>query len=103
MPPFRVALTGDYLGVDGQPAYGGIGLDRLSAAGVPYHFLTDQAPPPGDADYWRRFYSLHVRPEHIRDVDGLIVLRPWIKRETFAEGAARLVVMGRSGAGYDKI
>ena len=43
------------------------------------------------------------RPEHIRGIDGLVVLRPWVKRSTFAEGAADLVVIGRSGAGYDKI
>jgi phosphoglycerate dehydrogenase-like enzyme len=31
------------------------------------------------------------------------VLRPWVKRSTFASGAGELVVIGRSGAGYDKI
>ena len=31
------------------------------------------------------------------------MLRPWIKRSVFAQGAENLVVIGRSGAGYDKI
>jgi phosphoglycerate dehydrogenase-like enzyme len=31
------------------------------------------------------------------------VLRPWIRAEAFAEGAEDLVVIGRCGAGYDKI
>src|SRR5262249_28717835 len=68
-----------------------------------YHFIREQAPRPDDPGYWQRFYSLEVKPEHIADVDGLVVLRPWVKRGTFARGAGDLVVIGRSGAGYDKI
>ncbi len=67
------------------------------------HFVTDLAPKPGDATYWSRLYSLEVTPDHIRDVDGLVVLRPRVKRSAFAAGAESLVVIGRSGAGYDKI
>jgi phosphoglycerate dehydrogenase-like enzyme len=104
VPAFRVALTGDFLGEDGAPAYGDAGLDALRAAPfVRCHFLTDQAPRPGDRAYWERFYSLAVRPEHIAGIDGLVVLRPWVTRDTFARGAGDLVVIGRSGAGYDKI
>jgi phosphoglycerate dehydrogenase-like enzyme len=101
---FRVALTGDFLDAAGAPAYGDCGLPLLQD--VPYivhHFLADLAPAPGDSTYWDRLYSLHVTPEQIADVDGLIVLRPWVKREAFAHGAENLVVIGRSGAGYDKI
>ena len=36
-------------------------------------------------------------------MNGLVVLRPHVSRATFAEGAEDLVVIGRSGAGYDKI
>jgi phosphoglycerate dehydrogenase-like enzyme len=97
-------LTGDFLDDAGRPAYGDSGLSLLAAQPhVRYHFLTDQAPRPNDPSYWHRFYSLEVRPEHVRDIDGLIVLRPWVKRSTFAAGATDLVVIGRSGAGYDKI
>lgn len=104
MPTFRIAMTGDYLDATGAVAYGDVGLDLLG--GCPFvrrHFVTDLAPRLGDAAYWSRLYSLEVAPTHIVDVDGLILLRPWIKRSTFADGAADLTVIGRSGAGYDKI
>lgn len=101
---FRVALTGDFLDEDGRSAYGDVGLGLLgSCPYLRHHFLHDQAPRPGDPTYWQRFYSLTVTPEHIAGVDGLIVLRPWVKPSTFARGAGDLVVIGRSGAGYDKI
>lgn len=104
MSTFRIALTGDFLNDAGAPAYGDLGLPLLDECpAIHYHFLRDQAPRSGEADYWRRFYSLEVRPDHIADLEGLIVLRPWVTRETFAQGAASLVVIGRSGAGYDKI
>jgi phosphoglycerate dehydrogenase-like enzyme len=104
MRTFRVALTGDFLNEKGASAYGDIGLSLLD--GVPYvhyHFLTDLAPDPNDPTYWHRLYSLEITPDHIADVDGLIVLRPWVKRSAFANGAENLLVIGRSGAGYDKI
>lgn len=104
MRVFRVAYTGDFLNEQGVYAYGEGGFGLF--AGVPYiswRFLADQAPRAGDASYWQRFYSLEVKPEHLVDVDGLAVLRPAVTRETFAEGASDLLVIGRSGAGYDKI
>jgi phosphoglycerate dehydrogenase-like enzyme len=101
---FRIAFTGDFLGPDGKSAYGDIGMALLDAAPhVHYRFLTDQAPRDGDADYYKRFYSLEVTADHVIDLDGLIVLRPWVKRRVFANGAGDLVVIGRSGAGYDKV
>lgn len=104
MHNFRIALTGDYLNEHGEPASGEIGLSLI--ADVPYiqhHFITDLAPKPNDPGYWSRFYSLEVTPDHIKDVDALIVLRPWVKPSTFVDGAATLTVIGRAGAGYDKI
>jgi phosphoglycerate dehydrogenase-like enzyme len=104
VPLFRVALTGDFLDESGAVAYGDIGLGRLDAqAHVRWHFLHDLAPSKDDPSYWSRLYSLEVKPEHIQEIDGLVVLRPWVKRSTFAQGARDLVVLGRSGAGYDKI
>jgi phosphoglycerate dehydrogenase-like enzyme len=101
---FRIALTGDFLDESGAMAYGDAGLGLLEGRpDILWHFVTDLAPRPGDRTYWDRLYSLEVEPEHIRGVDGLVVLRPWVKRSTFAEGAEDLVVIGRSGAGYDKI
>jgi phosphoglycerate dehydrogenase-like enzyme len=104
MRTFRVALTGDFLNDAGIPAYGDAGLPLLERCPwVHYHFLRDQAPRADDPGYWARFYSLEVRPQHIAGVDGLIVLRPWVKRAAFGGGAQELVVIGRSGAGYDKV
>lgn len=104
MPTFRVALTGDFLDESGKLAYGDLGLGELShQPKIRYRFLIDLAPRPDDTTYWSRLYSLEITPDHIRDIDGLIVLRPWVTRATFAAGANDLVVIGRSGAGYDKI
>jgi phosphoglycerate dehydrogenase-like enzyme len=101
---FRIALTGDFLDERGAVAYGDIGLARLEREPhIYWHFLHDLAPTKDDPGYWSRLYSLELRPEHIRGVHGLVVLRPWVKRSTFAMGADDLVVIGRSGAGYDKI
>jgi phosphoglycerate dehydrogenase-like enzyme len=101
---FHVALTGDFLDETGKIAYGTAGLERLF--GVPYvshDFITALAPTARDRDYWSRLYSLEVSTDHIRAVDGLVVLRPRVSRSTFTRGAGSLVIIGRSGAGYDKI
>ncbi len=104
MRPFRIAFTGDFLGESGRVAYGDIGLAAFdSQPHVSHHFLGDLAPRQDDPGYWSRLYSLEVKPEHIEGVDGLVVLRPSVKRSVFARGADDLVVIGRSGAGYDKI
>jgi phosphoglycerate dehydrogenase-like enzyme len=104
MAQFRIAITGDFLNHVGQSAYGDVGLSMLrSDPGIKYHFLQDQIPRSNDPNYWKSFYSMQVKPEHIAGVDGLIVLRPWVQRSTFARGADDLFVIGRSGAGYDKI
>jgi len=104
MPQFRIAITGDFLNQAGQSAYGDVGLSMLrTEPGIKVHFLQDQIPRSDDPSYWKSFYSMQVKPEHIAGVDGLIVLRPWVQRSTFARGAEDLVVIGRSGAGYDKI
>jgi phosphoglycerate dehydrogenase-like enzyme len=101
---FRIALTGDFLDQAGKVAQGDAGLALLN--GVPFiehHFLLEQAPSPADPAYWERFYSLEVTAPQIAGVHGLVVLRPYVKAAMFARGAADLVVIGRSGAGYDKV
>src|SRR5207249_1446407 len=104
MRTFYVALTGDFLDADGRVAIGDAGTALLaSRPSVRHRFLTDQAPRPGDGDYWNRFYSLEVSPEQLAGVNGLIVLRPHDKRAALVAAANDLVVIGRSGAGYDKI
>jgi phosphoglycerate dehydrogenase-like enzyme len=104
MQPFRVALTGDFLNEQGTSAYGDIGVGLFADAPyVQYHFIEDHAPDGNDESYWDRLYSLEVTADHIHEVDGLIVLRPYVKATTFSRGADTLTVIGRSGAGYDKI
>jgi phosphoglycerate dehydrogenase-like enzyme len=101
---FQIALTGDFLDQKGALAYGDIGLRLLDGQpGISFHFLTDQAPRADDSTYWRQLYSLELKTEHIKGVNGLVVLRPWVKRALFAQGASDLVVIGRSGAGFDKV
>ncbi|MBM4068485.1 MAG: dehydrogenase [Planctomycetes bacterium] len=100
---FRVAITGDFLGPDGKPAYGDGLAQLLTRPLIQHHFLADQIPAKDDADYWAKFYSLQLGPEHIAGANGIVVLRPGVTRATFARGAGDLVVIGRSGAGYDKV
>ncbi|MFO0843577.1 MAG: NAD(P)-dependent oxidoreductase [Gemmataceae bacterium] len=104
MRTFQVALTGDFLAPSGQVAIGDAGTGLLASCPfVRYQFLNEQAPRPGDTDYWQRFYSLEVTAGQLAGVHGLIVLRPHVKRAALAAAAGDLVVLGRSGAGYDKI
>src|SRR5260221_13396750 len=101
---FQLGLTGDMLDIDGTLDSHRIGLDTLeSAPYIHYHFLRDLGPQRDDPDYWNRFYSLLITPEHIANVHGLYVVRPWIKASSFADGTRNLTVIGRAGAGYDKI
>lgn len=104
MAVFRVFYTGDYLDEKGQLAYPCVDLSLLTS--IPYirvGFLLEQKPSSDDPSYWDRLYSLEVEPKHVAEANGLIVLRPWVKATAFAQGAENLVVIGRAGAGYDKI
>src|SRR5262245_15114394 len=106
MKIFQVALTGDFLNDRGEVPYGDIGLGLLrNCPHLRYGFIHELAPPAdcSDESYWSRLYSLEVTAENLRGVHGLIVLRPFVRQSTFAGGAEDLVVIGRSGAGYDKI
>ena len=93
MRTFHVALTGDFLDETGRPAYGDAGLDLLSSRPyLRYRYLMEQAPRPGDGDYWKRFYSLEVAPEQVEGINGLVVLRPWLKRATLGRAGAQTAV-----------
>jgi phosphoglycerate dehydrogenase-like enzyme len=91
MPPkFHVAFTRDFLDPHGELAYGDIGLSELDKAPhIAYRFLDE-------------FHST-LAPEQIAEVEGLVTIYGYVKPETFARGAARLLVIGRSGVGYDRI
>jgi phosphoglycerate dehydrogenase-like enzyme len=104
MTPFRIRYTGDYLDERGALAVPDIALDLY--AGTPHvavDFLRDQSPTPGDPTYWDRLYSLELTPAHVANAEGIVVFRPWVRASAFAEGAETLTVIGRAGAGIDKI
>jgi phosphoglycerate dehydrogenase-like enzyme len=104
LPQFRLGITGDFLSEQGTDACGGLPLDRLSAdPNIAWDFIRAHAPRPGDAAYWQQFYSLEVLPEQLANLDGIIILRPWLKKLALEAARERLLVVGRSGAGYDKI
>ncbi|MDQ0473990.1 NAD(P)-dependent oxidoreductase [Labrys wisconsinensis] len=104
MARFSLFYTGDYLGPDGALAVPDIALDCYEAhPAIAVDFLRDQAPPPGDATYLDRLYSLEVTAADVARADAIVVFRPWVKADAFAAGAERLTVIGRAGAGTDKI
>jgi phosphoglycerate dehydrogenase-like enzyme len=101
---FHVNYSGDFLDEDGRIASGYLGTEILdTAACIQYGFLEDLAPSQGDASYSDRLYSLAIEPHHIAGANGLVVLRPFVRRLTFTAGASSLVVIGRAGVGTDKI
>jgi phosphoglycerate dehydrogenase-like enzyme len=104
MRMFRIAITGDFLNLDGKSAYGDLGFGLMDETPfIDYHYLMDHAPNDNDPTYYDRLYTLEVTADYIANIDGLIVLRPWIKSKIFAHGAGDLTIVGRSGAGYDKL
>lgn len=104
MKKFKVMYTGDYLDERGLPAHADLFVNLYeNIPFIEYGFLEDQKPSRGDRDYWKRLYSLEIEPRHIAGANGLVIFRPWVKASAFSEGAANLVVIGRAGAGYDKI
>lgn len=101
---FDVRYTGDYLDEEGAVGVGDIALDLYDGKPFVRHdFLRDQSPRPGDAGYWQRLYALEIAPHHVRAANGIVIFRPWVTASAFAEGAETLVVIGRAGAGTDKI
>jgi phosphoglycerate dehydrogenase-like enzyme len=104
MRPFNVLYTGDYLDQTGNPVFADLAFAIYEPAPwVRPGFLRDLGPAHGDAAYWDRLYSLEVAPHHVAAANGIVIFRPWVKASAFAEGAEELTVIGRAGAGYDKI
>jgi phosphoglycerate dehydrogenase-like enzyme len=94
------------LDVDGQVTVnsGDIALDLYQEAPwISQDYLRDQQPRAGDEAYWSNIYSLEITPRHVREANGIVIFRPWVNRSAFAEVAENLVVIGRAGAGCDKI
>jgi phosphoglycerate dehydrogenase-like enzyme len=104
MPSFTVNYTGDYLDERGRLAVPDIALDLYEDRPfIKQGYLTDQSPQPGDTGYWDRLYSLEITPAHVARSEAIVIFRPWVKASAFADGAERLTVIGRAGAGIDKI
>ena len=103
MRPFHLAITGDFLNERGTSAYGDLGFGAIeSCPFIDIHYLMEHAPRANDPSYWDKLYSMEVKAAHLQGMDGLIVLRPYIRTHAH-EGAENLTVIGRSGAGYDTI
>jgi phosphoglycerate dehydrogenase-like enzyme len=104
MRPFDVFYSGDFLDASGKVATGYCGEDLLQAAPYVRHgFFMDQSPVTLGAAYGEKFYSMQMEPHHLAAADGIVIIRPYVRRATFALGADRLVVIGRAGVGTDKI
>jgi len=103
MTVFKLFFTGDFLDEKGEVRRD-IGLSALAKTGyIETGFLRDQRPTPGDNNYWDRLYSLEVTPDNVAQANGIVIFRPWVKASAFVNGAAELIVLARTGAGYDKI
>ncbi|MEP6987862.1 MAG: NAD(P)-dependent oxidoreductase, partial [Chloroflexota bacterium] len=103
MHTFQLAITGDFLNEHGQSAYGDLGFGAIEFCPfINIQYIMDHAPRANDPSYWDNLYSMQLSAAHLRNMDGLIVLRPYIRAHVI-EGAENLTVIGRSGAGYDKI
>jgi D-3-phosphoglycerate dehydrogenase len=85
---FRVGVTSDFLTPAGVNGFGDIGLDRLTAAGVPWEYL----PPVGR----------EIPADVAAGFDGLLVLAPKVTAGTVGAGG-RLKVVARFGVGYDNV
>lgn len=104
MRPFNVLYTGDYLDETGKVGVGDIALDLYRQnPSISQDYLRDQSPQPGDTTYWDRLYSLRIEPHHLAAANGIVIFRPWVPASAFSAGADNLVVIGRAGAGTDKI
>lgn len=85
---FRVGVTRDLIGPDGDPKFD-IGLDLLADdPRVAWEFLEDE-----DAE---------VSPASIAGLDALLLFAPRVTARTL-EGADRLALVARIGVGYDTV
>lgn len=86
---FRIGLTRDFLGPDGNVKMGDIGLGVLDGQeNVEYEFLAED--------------TRELRPDQVKDYDALLVLVPRVSTATL-EGCDRLAVVARFGVGYDSV
>ncbi len=86
---FRIGITRDFLRNDGVSVFGDLGLGLLEGSrNVEWDYLSQKVP--------------ELRPEDVAGRDGLLVEGPRVTARSL-EGADRLVLVARYGAGYDGI
>ncbi|MCI0590285.1 MAG: dehydrogenase [Gammaproteobacteria bacterium] len=86
---FRVGLTRDFLNERDELEFKDLGLSLLDASSrIEYEFLAERATV--------------IRPEQVRDYDGIITFWPSYDRESFA-GVDRLLGIALFGVGYDHV
>lgn len=89
LPPFQVALTGDFFGPDGQPRYRDLGLDELeSCHGVRCVPFSEHRP--------------EIDPEQLDASHAVIVLTPRVTAHSVSR-ASNLLAVSRFGVGYDTV
>jgi len=104
MKDFAVLYSGDFLNAEGNVAAGYSGEDLLATAPhVQRGFIMDQSPVKLGEAYSEQLYRMQLEPQHVIAADGIVIIRPYVRRSAFANGAERLVVIGRAGVGTDKI
>ncbi|MGC8639795.1 MAG: NAD(P)-dependent oxidoreductase [Isosphaeraceae bacterium] len=86
---FGVALTGDFLGPDGQPRYRDLGLDVFQPhPDIHCQFFTEHRPEIG--------------PDQIEGAQAAIVLTPRVTAGTVSR-SRDLLAIARFGVGYDSV
>ena len=86
---FRVGITRDFVKPDGSFSFDNMGIDLLNnAPGVEYELLAEDAET--------------LRPDHVRNYDGLFLLGRRVTAGTL-HGISRLAILARFGVGYDTV
>lgn len=86
---FRVGITRDFVKPDGTFSFDNMGLNLLNnAIGVAFELLPEDAQT--------------LRPDHVQDYDGLLLLGRRVTADTF-HGVSRLAIVARFGVGYDTV
>jgi phosphoglycerate dehydrogenase-like enzyme len=86
---FRVALTGDFLGPDGQPRYRDLGLGEFqSYSEIRCQNFTEHRP--------------EIEPDQLDGAQAVIVLTPRVTAHTVSR-SEELLAIARFGVGYDTV
>src|SRR2546430_2714486 len=87
--PFRVGITRDFLGPNGEPIWPGLaGVLHERFPGIEVEILAEQRPT--------------IAPEQIRDFDAVVSFAVRYDRASLSQ-AERLVLLARFGVGYDTV